>query len=293
MRRTGQLALLCSALAGPLLSQAPPPVGPSPNGLSNEFNNMFQDMRNKNPGATHATLDASQQGDLCQLTLTIYNDNGEVLDFMQRLFVWPCKETPDLELLPYITNRATPKKENSLPYPFDIPFFHGGPIIPSNPQTSLPADAAALEPHAGPTATPLLLDLPFGPPFSAGFDTSDVNGCDPANAFFLFRVNHYVDSVTRINGCPLQLGPDIPVASRPLQAATTPDNSTVVVTSYDNAISFIDTATNQVSFMSMPGRRVSVWHCHFRRRTAGLRIELHRCESGTAGDRHQDADNPD
>jgi YVTN family beta-propeller protein len=40
----------------------------------------------------------------------------------------------------------------------------------------------------------------------------------------------------------------IPVVSRPLQVAITPDGSTALVTSFDNAVNFIDLATNKVVF---------------------------------------------
>jgi DNA-binding beta-propeller fold protein YncE len=43
----------------------------------------------------------------------------------------------------------------------------------------------------------------------------------------------------------------IPVVTRPLQVAVTPDGSTALVTSFDNAVNFIDLATNKVTYTLM------------------------------------------
>jgi DNA-binding beta-propeller fold protein YncE len=62
-----------------------------------------------------------------------------------------------------------------------------------------------------------------------------------------FHVVHTYGVVTRINLCTSQTIASITVTSNPLQVQVTPDGSTAVVTSYDNAISFIDTSTNTVA----------------------------------------------
>lgn len=54
--------------------------------------------------------------------------------------------------------------------------------------------------------------------------------------------------VTRVSTCPFQIKATIPVVSRPLQVAVTPDASTAIVTSFDNAVNFISLATNQVVY---------------------------------------------
>jgi YVTN family beta-propeller protein len=61
-------------------------------------------------------------------------------------------------------------------------------------------------------------------------------------------VDHPLGLVTRISTCPLQIKLTIPVATRPLQIAITPDGGTALVTSFDNAVNFIDLATNKVTF---------------------------------------------
>lgn len=95
---------------------------------------------------------------------------------------------------------------------------------------------------------PDVLPLPFTPPFSTGVIVNSSNGCDPSQTYLYFRVNHFDNSVTRYDGCPPQITATIPIsAPGPLQAALTPDNTTLVVTSYNQGITFINTATNQIT----------------------------------------------
>jgi len=95
---------------------------------------------------------------------------------------------------------------------------------------------------------PEVLQLPFAPPLAAGVAVTSSNGCDPGQTYLYFRVNHFDNSVTRYDGCPMQITATIPiVAPNPLQAALTPDNSTLIVTSYNQGITFINTTTNQVT----------------------------------------------
>jgi hypothetical protein len=95
---------------------------------------------------------------------------------------------------------------------------------------------------------PEVLQLPLAPPLSAGRNVTSPDGCQPGQTYPLFQVNHYDNSVTRFDGCPMQITATIPVvADGPLQAALTPDNSTLIVTSYNQGITFIDTATNKVT----------------------------------------------
>ncbi len=98
------------------------------------------------------------------------------------------------------------------------------------------------------TGFPEVLPLPFAPPLSAGVAVTSSTGCDPGQTYLYFRVNHFDNSVTRYDGCPMQITATIPiVAPGPLQAALTPDNSTLIVTSYNQGITFINTTTNQVT----------------------------------------------
>src|SRR5204863_2084666 len=64
----------------------------------------------------------------------------------------------------------------------------------------------------------------------------------------VFQTIHTQSKVTRISTCPFRVVTTIPVVSRPLQVAVTPDGSMALVTSFDNAVSFIDLSTNKVVF---------------------------------------------
>lgn len=129
----------------------------------------------------------------------------------------------------------------------------GGPESASEPirarPARSPAPAPALPaPQDTTSANPAVLDLPFAPPLSAGTQITNPQGCQPAQTYLFFRINHFDNSVTRFDGCPPQQTVTIPItATRPLQGVLTPDGSTLIVTSYDQGITFIDTATNKVT----------------------------------------------
>ena len=89
-----------------------------------------------------------------------------------------------------------------------------------------------------------LRELPFMPPLPP---TATPTACDSTFPDML-RTVHTAALVTRISTCPFAIKATIPVPTRPLQVAVTPDGSTALVTSFDNAISFINLATNTVSF---------------------------------------------
>ena len=98
------------------------------------------------------------------------------------------------------------------------------------------------------TAFPEVLPLPFAPPLSAGVAVTSSNGCNPGQTYLYFRINHFDNSVTRYDGCPMQITATIPIAAPgPLQGVLTPDNSTLIVTSYNQGITFINATTNQVT----------------------------------------------
>lgn len=64
----------------------------------------------------------------------------------------------------------------------------------------------------------------------------------------ILLVNHLHNTVTRLGTCPFSVKATIPLVSRPLQVAVTPDGSQAIVTNFDNAISFVNLASNAVSF---------------------------------------------
>src|SRR5579871_758824 len=112
------------------------------------------------------------------------------------------------------------------------------------------ADSQRLRPEALALANPLppILNLPF-PPIGKLSSAPPTPSCNPSSSFFV--VNHYENTVTRLNACPLSSSVVISVASRPLQVAITPDASTAIVSSYDSAVNFIDTNTNASSTMNV------------------------------------------
>jgi WD40 repeat protein len=89
---------------------------------------------------------------------------------------------------------------------------------------------------------PFLRDLPFVPSLPASPGACDSSFPD------VFQTIHPQSKVTRISTCPFRVVTTIPVDSRPLQVAITPDGSTALVTSFDNAVNFIDLSTNKVVF---------------------------------------------
>lgn len=141
--------------------------------------------------------------------------------------------------------------ENGNPLPYDgvlrsLPTL-GLPI--DNPETAVPA--ALLRPKAAPASEPVaqlpyFRDIPFQP-FYAASTSPSTPPCDPSNNAQLLLVNHGSSSVTRYNACSGAVIAVINVASLPLQCAVTPDGSTAIVTSFDNAVNFINLTTNTVS----------------------------------------------
>jgi YVTN family beta-propeller protein len=71
--------------------------------------------------------------------------------------------------------------------------------------------------------------------------------CNSAANPTAFHVVHLDNVVTRINQCTEATIAVINVPSNPLEVQVTPDAKWAIVTSYDNAISFIDTSNNTVA----------------------------------------------
>jgi DNA-binding beta-propeller fold protein YncE len=67
----------------------------------------------------------------------------------------------------------------------------------------------------------------------------------------VLQTDHNEALVTRISTCPFKIVATIPVVTRPLQVDITPDGSTALVTSFDNALNFIDLTSNKVTFTLM------------------------------------------
>jgi DNA-binding beta-propeller fold protein YncE len=88
-----------------------------------------------------------------------------------------------------------------------------------------------------------LRDLPFTPnvPVPGSPPVCDSTYSD------VLQTDHVEALVTRISTCPFKVVRTYPVATRPLQVEITPDGSTALVTSFDNAVNFINLSTNQVT----------------------------------------------
>jgi YVTN family beta-propeller protein len=97
---------------------------------------------------------------------------------------------------------------------------------------------------ASPFLPQQLLSLPFLPQVPA---PAPPTNCDPSVPDVI-TANHTLALVTRISTCPFAIKVAIPVVTRPLQIAITPDGTTALVTSFDNAVNFINLATNKVTF---------------------------------------------
>ncbi|HXS94956.1 MAG TPA: YncE family protein [Candidatus Limnocylindrales bacterium] len=129
----------------------------------------------------------------------------------------------------------------------------GQPIYNTNGQ---PKPSSLLRPRAAarpPVAflPSLLLDLPF-PALRQDTENTTLQ-CSAAQPDIL-AINHDFASVTRLATCPFFVVAKIPVQTRPLQIAITPDGSTALVTSFDSAVNFIDLTSNRVTFtLATPG----------------------------------------
>lgn len=121
--------------------------------------------------------------------------------------------------------------------------FSFGPDVRTGPTPHSTPAASAPPPAGWPFLAQRILQLPFSILSSKRVQL-------PCNSSFpdVIHVNHFNAEVVRISTCPVQITATIPVASRPLQVAITPDGNTALVTSFDNAVSFIDLNTNKVTY---------------------------------------------
>ena len=122
------------------------------------------------------------------------------------------------------------------------------PTLGGMPSGHVTAHTTAALPAPGPEVprfTEFVRGLPYYPNYSPAL-IPNAPPCDPNTASHIFAVNHSNGTVTHLNSCNFQVLATITVATRPLQVAITPDARMAIVTSFDNAITFIDTSTNQV-----------------------------------------------
>lgn len=146
------------------------------------------------------------------------------------------------------TNPSSPNyKQSQTAKPETPPFSTSGPTGP----------VPGIRPHldaTGPGTAYIpqqLRDLPFTAPVPRSSPTCDSTFPD------VLRAIHTEAIVTRISTCPFQIKATIPVVTRPLQVAITPDGSYALVTSFDNAVNFINLSTNKVTFTLMTDQSVN------------------------------------
>lgn len=258
MRHALWLAILvgCAVLRG----QAPP-APPDVNGLNNQIAQKLAELEGDFPqGTTDTTAKMGPNpggGCYIEVTVTSKNDPSAVRSFIIAFvddhfcknYILQQEQDGTVKLVPM-----------SIPFnPFNLPGkiqqILGNIGNTGAGQSNHPEQESHIQPAVtahqasdGGQSFPDVLPLPFAPPLSAGVTVTSSNGCDPGQTYLYFRVNHFDNSVTRYDGCPMQITATIPVtATKPLQAALTPDNSTLIVTSYNHGITFIDTSTNRVT----------------------------------------------
>jgi YVTN family beta-propeller protein len=118
--------------------------------------------------------------------------------------------------------------------------------------------AQFVRPHATGSPTTAYLpqrfrDLPFTP-------NVPPPGTPPvcqSNYPDVLQTDHEEALVTHITTCPFKIVATIPVQTRPLQIAITPDGSTALVTSFDNVLNFINLSTNKVTYQLQAGSTVN------------------------------------
>ena len=110
--------------------------------------------------------------------------------------------------------------------------------------------------HQGAAATAFARTAPFRLfPFATFFNISgaalptSTPQCNSQLNPTMLAIDHLGGQVNRLNMCSGAAVTSISVPSNPLQVRVTPDGSQAIVTSYDNAISFIDTTTNAVTVL--------------------------------------------
>jgi DNA-binding beta-propeller fold protein YncE len=133
--------------------------------------------------------------------------------------------------------------ETSSPFTIASP---SGPGLREGPGAQETSSSGAAKPRAASNTVGYLPQFFRDLPFLPSGKTVVPLACDSSFPD-IFQTVHTNAQVTRISTCPFQVKARIQVVSRPLQIAITPDGTTALVTSFDNAVNFIDLATNKVT----------------------------------------------
>ncbi len=249
MRRLQSVLFVAIALGAVALGQQP---GGNFLGMSiaNQIQNM-QQLLGPGPNIVIPEVGSMPGGGNCTIKVTVRDANNASRYYTATYpLIYDCKDIDvNISGSPIVVKVTIKMKEKGGSISEDLQnlgdflkFIHGGFTFNATIQPPV-----AAEPRAATPTIPVVRDLPLAPPLSAGANLYGVNGCDPGVSVPLFRVNHGANTVTRLDGCSWKVTATIPVASRPLQGELTPDGKTLLVTSYDNAVTFIDTATNKVA----------------------------------------------
>ena len=158
--------------------------------------------------------------------------------------------------VPMLTDgsNTSPEGPKFDPKEYECPMPDGSPIWPGSGKPTYPihqpgrASEAKAAAFSSAYLAHTILALPLLP---LSWSTSAVPLACDASAPDVLQVHHNNALVTRFSTCPFAIKTTIPVATRPLQIAITPDGQTALVTSFDNAVNFIDLTTNKVTFTLM------------------------------------------
>jgi len=161
--------------------------------------------------------------------------------------------TPSGKISQSITVKDFPQDPNfKCDYPEGNP---GGEAVyrpssgPYNRIQPPPADSSSRDqqPQAATSVLQPYVQLPFPPVYETRF-LPPAQPCDASSPNSVFVVNHDINTVVRMGACNGIVQAKIPVGSRPLKIALTPDGALALATMYDGGVAYIDTSTNQVTF---------------------------------------------
>jgi len=165
-------------------------------------------------------------------TLMTYNDNNATVVSQDQAgnfnpSDWDCSHDAN--------SPSYKGSEDSPPFQISTPSGPGGPIA---------------KPHATGSVYAFLpqriLNLPFVPHVPP--NTSPICSSSMPD---VFQTNQLNAAVNRWHTCPFSLVATIPVVAAPLQVKITPDGSTALVTSFNNAVNFINLTSNTVAYTLM------------------------------------------
>jgi YVTN family beta-propeller protein len=137
-----------------------------------------------------------------------------------------------------------------VPSEFDDPFDAFPQLQPGVTPKSVAARATAA--NVVTTLMPFPMRLPFHPAYSGKSATPTKRNCNASNASQLIVAESKGNKVAFVNTCPWQVVAHVPVGTRPVGLAITPDGSQALVANYGNG-----NTSGTVSVVSLSNRSVS------------------------------------